>query len=443
MYRLVCVAGSHANTRLAAPSESAVEVEGSADEGQMGEGLREVSQRLAAGSDLLGVETEVVGVAQHLLEDKPSFFQPSCAGERLHEPECAQAERAFLPHEAVRRHPDVVAEDEAVGDKPIVFRRAIDGVKRAEHPRTFGGHEEHQGHDQVGGVQRVVIISLHERLALRAPPPFHDLLVDLVAHLKPPLAVGWKRALIGQPQGSVQGDPAHELRVHEVPPSTSNLPDSLIFASPVVADPVDQPAQVSPQLVPDGVAVLVVEIDRVHQLAVDVQLQLVVGTVADPDRPRAPVALQVLQGLLGEVAPPIYAVHELQRAVWSRLAAAVLEPAHERLSLLGEPDAQETVEGEGGVTDPRVTVTPVALPSYTLRQAGRGGRNDRPGRLVSEKLQHEGRAVNHLAPAARIRALREPVAPIVHGLHEKLFFGPRKGNAACGSWIYFSEHEYR
>ena len=63
MYRLVCVAGSHASTRLAALSESTVEVEGGADEGQVREGLGEVSQRLAAGSDLLGVETEVISVA--------------------------------------------------------------------------------------------------------------------------------------------------------------------------------------------------------------------------------------------------------------------------------------------------------------------------------------------------------------------------------------------
>ena len=61
-------------TRLALLSERAVEVESGADEGQVREGLGEVSQRLAAGTDLLRVETEVVGVTEHLLEDKPSFF---------------------------------------------------------------------------------------------------------------------------------------------------------------------------------------------------------------------------------------------------------------------------------------------------------------------------------------------------------------------------------
>ncbi len=67
---------------------------------------------------------------------------------------------------------------------------------------------------------------------------------------------------------------------------------------------------------------LVVEVDRVHQLAIDVQLQLVVGAVADPDRTRAAIAVQVIQGLLGQVASPVYPVHQLQGAVgfecWQR-----------------------------------------------------------------------------------------------------------------------------
>ena len=48
-----------------------VEVEGGADERQVGEGLREVAEVLAALAELLAVEPEVVGVAEHLLEVEP------------------------------------------------------------------------------------------------------------------------------------------------------------------------------------------------------------------------------------------------------------------------------------------------------------------------------------------------------------------------------------
>ena len=83
IYCLVSVVGTLANTRLALLSERAVEVEGSADEGQVREDLWEVSQRLAAGSDLLRIETEMVGVAKHLLEEEAGLFELPSAGERF------------------------------------------------------------------------------------------------------------------------------------------------------------------------------------------------------------------------------------------------------------------------------------------------------------------------------------------------------------------------
>ena len=42
---------------------------------------------------------------------------------------------------------------------------------------------------------------------------------------------------------------------------------------------------------------LVVEVDGVHELAVDIELQLVVGAVPEPDGARAAVAVEVIQDL--------------------------------------------------------------------------------------------------------------------------------------------------
>ena len=58
----------------------------------------------------------------------------------------------------------------------------------------------------------------------------------------------------------------------------------------------------------------VVEVDRVHELAVDVELELPGRGVADPHRRRAPVAVQVAQLPLGQLGAPVDAVHDLQRA---------------------------------------------------------------------------------------------------------------------------------
>jgi hypothetical protein len=92
----------------------------------------------------------------------------------------------------------------------------------------------------------------------------------------------------------------------------------------VVADPVDEAVQFDPQIVRDGHPVFVVEVDGVHQLAVDVQLQLVMGTFADPDRLGGFVAFQVIQDFLGQIASSVDPVHQLQRAIGHLLVAARL-----------------------------------------------------------------------------------------------------------------------
>ena len=66
--------------------------------------------------------------------------------------------------------------------------------------------------------------------------------------------------------------------------------------------------------VADGCDVLVMQVNRVHQFAVDVELQLPMGGIADSHRPRALVALQVIQRFLREFGPAVNAVHQLQRA---------------------------------------------------------------------------------------------------------------------------------
>src|SRR4051794_15558311 len=77
--------------------ERPVEVEGGADQGQVGERLRVVAQGLATVARLLGKQAEVVGVAEHLLEEQPRVFQPRRvgapgAGERLDQPEGTHVE---------------------------------------------------------------------------------------------------------------------------------------------------------------------------------------------------------------------------------------------------------------------------------------------------------------------------------------------------------------
>ena len=93
-------------------------------------------------ADLLGVEPEVVGVAEHVLEDGGEI--PLSLPARVSassEPEGAEAEGSFLARQAVRRLP-VVAVDEAVGDEAPILRGAVDGIERLEHPGVAGRKEK-------------------------------------------------------------------------------------------------------------------------------------------------------------------------------------------------------------------------------------------------------------------------------------------------------------
>src|SRR5689334_16247177 len=82
--------------------ELVVEVDRSADQGQMAERLREIAELTAGAVDLLGVQAEVVGVGEHLLEDQPRLVQPTGTAQRIDVPERAQRERALVAGQPVR-----------------------------------------------------------------------------------------------------------------------------------------------------------------------------------------------------------------------------------------------------------------------------------------------------------------------------------------------------
>ena len=169
-----------------------------------------------------------------------------------------------------------------------------------------------------------------------------------------------------------------------------------------------------PEVPGQALAAAGVEQDRVEHRAVDIVLALVEGAVADPHRPGAVVAGEVVAGGLGQVAPAVDAVHDLQPAV-----VHGLELGHELHELVGLPvqvQVVEGLEGEGRVPHPGVAVVPVALAVGRLRQRGGQGGHGRPGGHVGQALDGQGRALDRLAPAVVGHAgAVEPLAPVADG----------------------------
>src|SRR5215470_16010240 len=82
-------------------AEPAVQVERGAYQPDVSECLREVAQRFATRTRLLGVQAEVVGASKHLLEDEAGLLGAARPGQRFHQPERTHIERPLAPCEAI------------------------------------------------------------------------------------------------------------------------------------------------------------------------------------------------------------------------------------------------------------------------------------------------------------------------------------------------------
>ena len=168
---------------------------------------------------------------------------------------------------------------------------------------------------------------------------------------------------IGQGDGAVERHPAHELRVQEVLRAAPDLPDPLVGLGPALR------RRRRPGSARNVLGVGVAPFDhvgqpggRAEQLAVDVELALVPGAVADADRLAVPPPGEVRELALGEVVLAPDAEHDLEIAAPLRIWAAADggHEAEERVGLVRAGRHPEGVEGEAGVADPRVAVVPVA-----------------------------------------------------------------------------------
>src|SRR5262245_40039568 len=82
----------------------------------------------------------------------------------------------------------------------------------------------------------------------------------------------------------------------------AHLPDARVVPLPVIADPIQPVTDFDPSVGCDRANVFVVEVERVHELTVNVRLKLRNRGVADAYRSRAAISLPVLQALLGNLA---------------------------------------------------------------------------------------------------------------------------------------------
>src|SRR5215470_1699333 len=136
-----------------------------------------------------------------------------------------------------------------------------------------------------------------------------------------------------------------------MPRLAADLPDAGVGLAPALQRVLDLIPGHLPDPLVEPVPGLRVQVERVD---------------ADADRPRALIAVQMLEHMLVEVAPTVDAVDDLQVA-----AVALDQVGDEREIVVGLPlesQGEQAPERERRVPDPAVAVVPVPLSARRLRQ---------------------------------------------------------------------------
>ena len=133
-----------------------------------------------------------------------------------------------------------------------------------------------------------------------------------------------------------------------MPRLAAHLPDALVALAPPGRGRVGAGHEEPPGVVVDVVEVVAQLVGGAEQLAVDVDLLLVPGAVADAHRAAVPPALQVRQRSLGEVVLTTDAEHDLQAVV----------VVHRRGSAGHEREEVDGLVGAGG--DPSACIVKLA-----------------------------------------------------------------------------------
>src|SRR5829696_8377610 len=259
------------------------QVVGRVDEGDVGERLGEVAE-LAAGRrvELLSQQADVVAEGEEALEDGQRLLTPAHQGQVVGQPEGAGQERPLAGRQPVHRLRPLgrVAVDEAVD-----HQLALDGRHRGLDPRVAGGQEPDQRDLEQAGVQVVGPVELDEGVALGVVALPAHLVVELAADRPPAVDRALVAAQLDRLDGPVERHPGHHLGVGEVPPGPADLPDALVRLAPLRLQELEQGLLEVPGRLVALQADVSAKVQGVHHLAVDVELKLVHGRVADPHWP--------------------------------------------------------------------------------------------------------------------------------------------------------------
>src|SRR6185503_1047149 len=156
--------------------------------------------------------------------------------------------------------------------------------------------------------------------------------------------------------------------------SAADLPNPLVRTPPIVSQPLEHAVNVLPTVMGRSVGVFIGQVQRVHKLAVDIELQLLVSSVANAHRTRILISGEMVQRNFIKLQSAIQPIHYLERPALGVVTQPIFQPFYKRFSFIDETQTDKSIKGESCVPQPRKAIIPIAYPTYALRQreCGRG-----------------------------------------------------------------------
>jgi hypothetical protein len=276
----------------------------------VGKGLGKVAEVFTTWSEFFGIETEMVGIAEGLVEQEASLLEISGPGNALDIPERAHGEGAFMAAEPiVSGLLSVVAEDEGILDEDL-----FDAAEGEEPTAVVGGYEAQEGHEKTGGVDGIAALALDETLEFGVPEVGVDIVMNGGADLVPVFEGSGQAAFRGEADPAIECDPAHEPGEEEFLALPADFPDAFVWQLPMLTDPIDDLGDAGPGIISNRAPVFVEEVDGIEEFAVDIELELAPCGIADADRFGTAVAFEMIEVDFVKVVVSIEAVHDLERA---------------------------------------------------------------------------------------------------------------------------------
>ncbi len=194
---------------------------------------------------------------------------------------------------------------------------------------------------------------------------------------------------------AVDRHPGHHFRMHEVAALAANFPDAVVRLDPDFFEMADQRALQIPAASSFGKAFAARLVKGIEHFAIDVELKLLGGGVADAHGLGTFIAGELRQLEFGKAALAGDAVHDLHLLGASGDGAK--QPIAPGFGFVGEAGFHERVKREGGIAQPAEAVIPVAYAADFFGQGGGGGGDDAAGLVMSERFQRDKRAKNGFA----------------------------------------------